>query len=66
MSGGTDRVGVMVVRIWTEGPDGALRARLTHSLDLESREERSQAAASAEEIVRIVQEWIDAFGESEN
>ena len=56
----------MVVRIWIEGSGSGLRARLTHSLDLESREERSQAAASAEEIVRIVQEWIDAFGESEN
>ncbi|HYB29498.1 MAG TPA: hypothetical protein VEF89_23005 [Solirubrobacteraceae bacterium] len=36
---GPDRAGVMVVRIWIEGPPGAIRARLTKTLDISPGEE---------------------------
>lgn len=58
---GTDRAGVMVVRIWVEGPNRSLRARLTQTLDLSTREQTSSAAASTEEVLAIVREWVSAF-----
>ena len=58
---GSDRTGVMVVRIWMEGGDGSLRARLTETLDLSTHEETARAASTVEEIVDIVSGWIEAF-----
>lgn len=58
---GTDRAAVMVVRIWVEGPERSLRARLTQTLDLATREETSQVAATTEDVLTLVREWITAF-----
>jgi hypothetical protein len=58
---GNDRAAVMVVRIWVEGSDRSLRARLTQTLDLATREETSHVAATTEDIVALVREWIAAF-----
>ena len=61
MSAGTDRVGVMVVRVWIEEPSGFFRARLTRTLDVNVREQTMQVASTSEEILAIVGEWLDAF-----
>ncbi len=58
---GSDRTGVMVVRIWIEGSDGSLRARLTETLDLSTHEETARAASTLEEIVDIVSSWVETF-----
>jgi hypothetical protein len=58
---GTDRAAVMVVRIWVEGPDNSLRARLTQTLDLGTREQTSHVAATVEEVLALVRDWIGAF-----
>jgi hypothetical protein len=51
----------MVVRIWIEGSDGTLRARLTETLDVATREDSARAASTLEEIVDIVRAWVEAF-----
>lgn len=51
----------MIVRIWIEGSDGSLRARLTETLDVTTREETTRAASTLEEIVEIVSTWVDGF-----
>ena len=56
----------MVVRLWIESPDVGLRARLTYSLDLNDPEQTSEAAGSAEEVMRIVHNWVEAFRERTN
>jgi hypothetical protein len=54
-------VGVMVVRVWVEGPDRRLTARVTQTLDVTEREQTVRAAATPEEVEAIVREWIAAF-----
>jgi hypothetical protein len=56
-----ERTGVLLVRIWTESTTGSLRARITQTLDVERREQTSQAVATVEQILTTVREWIDAF-----
>lgn len=54
----------MIVRIWLEsGHEQGLRARLTESSDLASREQASHSAASVDEIVALVREWAERFAE---
>ena len=62
MNPDTGRVGVIVVRAWTEAADDSLRARITWTLDVSrSGEEESHAAASIEQVLAAVREWLDAF-----
>lgn len=61
MSPALERVGVMVIRIWTEGRDSQLRARLTHTLDIAARNERSDAMTSPEQVLKAVSQFVDAF-----
>jgi hypothetical protein len=61
MTPGADRVGVMVVRIWIEGSSGSVRARMTQTLDVTSRDHPSQVAVSPEQILDAVGDWIQAF-----
>lgn len=53
---------MMIVRLWLEtGHEQGLRARLTESSDLASREQVTHAAASVDEIVDIVRAWAQRF-----
>lgn len=61
MTSDAERTGVLVVRIWTESANRSLHARVTSTLDLDGRAQESQAAASPEQILTTVREWIDAF-----
>ncbi len=57
-----ERAGVMIVRIWLErGHENGLRARLTESSDLASREQTTHSAASVDEIVELVRTWAESF-----
>jgi hypothetical protein len=58
--------GLLVVRIWLEngvgnGTQTGLRARITHLLDVDSREENVRVVSSVPEIRREVEAWLDAF-----
>jgi hypothetical protein len=57
-----ERAGVMIVRIWVEqGNEGRLRARLTESSDLASRQQTTHSAATVDEIVALVRGWAETF-----
>jgi hypothetical protein len=57
-----ERTGVIVVRVWLEaGADDGLRARITAVRDLESEEVDNAAASSVEEIVDVVQRFVESF-----
>lgn len=57
-----DRVGVLIVRVWSEGPlSGGLRARITRTLDLSTGEEVVTSASDPQTILVTVQEWLEAF-----
>jgi hypothetical protein len=55
-------VGVIVVRVWLEQrATPALRARLTHTVDLAAGEQRVSAAAGADDICAQVRAWLQDF-----
>jgi hypothetical protein len=57
-----ERTGVIVVRVWLEaGADNGLPARITAVRDLESEEVDNAAASSIEEIVDLVQRFLESF-----
>ena len=59
---GNDRSTVIVVRAWIESdPNARLRARLITSSDPSSDEQTITVAASVEEVVTAVREWLEAF-----
>jgi hypothetical protein len=54
---------VLIVRAWIEDSlgRGGLRARITRTIDVSSEEKVETAAASREEVVHAVEEWLDEF-----
>jgi hypothetical protein len=56
-----NRTGVMVVRVWIEVESGGLRARLTGTHDIAHDEETTVTAATVDDIVAIVRDWVEAF-----
>jgi hypothetical protein len=62
-----ERAGVIVIRVWIEGDAvTGLRARITAAVDLaaadrEPREQTVAVAASIEEVLAAVGDWLAAF-----
>jgi hypothetical protein len=57
-----DKAGLLVIRIWVEhSAPLELRARLTSTLDLSSRDELVTTAGSVKEIEDLVRTWLEAF-----
>jgi hypothetical protein len=59
----TERVGVLVVRVWIEADangDG-LRARLSSRLDIDEEGEQTSAAGSIDDIVDQARAWLKRF-----
>lgn len=55
-------MGLLIVRAWVEADSGrGLRARITQTLDLETREESVTLASSVDEVVAAVRVWLDAL-----
>jgi hypothetical protein len=50
---------MLVLRVWCEGGDGRLRARITDSSDVFSGEQRTLAAGGVDEICAVVREWLE-------
>jgi hypothetical protein len=62
MSPDPERVGVIVIRVWREPPEGSLRARITWKVDVTSADEAvSRPAAGVEQILDAVRGWLDAM-----
>ena len=55
-----DRVGVLVVRVWTER-DGQIRARITSSTDVLRAESQVRASGTVEDISAVIKEWLERF-----
>jgi hypothetical protein len=52
----------MVIRVWVERDATApFRARVTRTLDIESRDEIVSGAASVEEVCAIVHAWLGDY-----
>ncbi len=58
-----DRTAVLVIRAWLEEglEDAEVRARITESLDITSRERAEKAIAGEEHILAAVAEWLQSF-----
>jgi hypothetical protein len=54
-----ERIGVAVVRVWTE-PGGGFRGRITTTVDVAERDEEVAAAASPEELIALLKAWLEA------
>jgi len=57
-----ERAGVIVIRAWSED-GGRVRARVT-ATDLSVAEESVTAAEGVDEIVELVQAWLERFSSS--
>jgi hypothetical protein len=55
------RTGILIVRAWSEGPSWNLRARIIRTVDVESDYQTVGSASSADEICRIVHEWVEVL-----
>jgi hypothetical protein len=56
-----ERSGILVVRAWIEGDPPLLKARISHTVDLEEAEPEQTVAASAEQIHEEVSRWLAAL-----
>jgi hypothetical protein len=55
-----ERTGVLVVRVWLEGPpETGFRARVTSTPDLAGHEEFAVTAATPEDVYRAVRIWLE-------
>ena len=57
------RTGVLVVRVWTEGPETAFRARITGTEDILGAAWSTRVVGSAAEVVAVVDGWLEDFVE---
>jgi hypothetical protein len=58
----SDRVGVIVIRVWEPaGEPGQLRARITEVTDLATGEPVVTAASDHRAILAYVEAWLSAF-----
>jgi hypothetical protein len=68
MEPAVERIGVMVIRIWTEDSGRELRARLTRTLDISTTQDRSEAVVGPEGVCaavgRFIEEFLDAGAEA--
>ena len=59
---GERQTALLVVRAWIEGsPETGFRARVTTSLDLDTREQTITAAGSVDAVMAAVRRWLDEF-----
>ena len=56
-----ERSGVLVVRAWVEGDPPQLKARLTHTTDVNRHEEESATVSSARGIHAEIDRWLAAL-----
>jgi hypothetical protein len=57
---GAGRGAVMVIRAWVED-DGRLRARITKTLDVASRNEETTVVLGTDQVLAQVERWLQAF-----
>jgi hypothetical protein len=61
MAGVRERTGVLVLRAWIEGDPPQLKARITQTIDVATREPVSTTASTPEQIFTAVRRWLEEF-----
>jgi hypothetical protein len=56
-----ERTGVLVLRVWIEAGSDEFRARITAESELGSADRVTAVAASMEEILDFIRDWVDEF-----
>jgi hypothetical protein len=56
-----ERVGLLIVRAWLEGPEQRLIARITRTLDVLDQPVTVSTVGSVEDMYIAIQEWLDAM-----
>ena len=56
-----ERVALLIVRAWLEGPEQRLIARITRTLDVVDQPVRVSAVGSVEDLYQAVQDWLDGM-----
>jgi hypothetical protein len=54
-----ERVGLLIVRAWLQGPDQRLVARITRLPDIREQHPTVSVAGTAEEVFAVVGEWLE-------
>jgi hypothetical protein len=54
---------VLVIRGWIEGEPPSLRLRITQTLDVAARDEKSTVTADVDEACAVVRRWLEALAE---
>jgi hypothetical protein len=62
----SERVGLLIIRAWLEGPDKRLIARITETLDVVDQPARVRVVGTAEEVHEAVQDWLKGLRSSRN
>jgi broad specificity phosphatase PhoE len=60
-----ERVGVMVIRLWSEESDTDVRARLTRTLDIVEAQEETNAVVGTDAVLTAVRQFVEAFRDSQ-
>ena len=61
LSGETERVGVLVIRVWMEPADATLVARISGRSDVLVDGDTSMTVTGSEAVGRVVDDWLVAF-----
>jgi len=56
-----DRVGVLVVRVWSEEGVPEWRARITRTTDVHSGKLTMATLASVDDVCQMVRDWLGEF-----
>jgi hypothetical protein len=60
------RVGLLIVRAWLEGPDQRLIARITETLDVVDQPATVRIVGTAEDIYAALHYWLEGLGALRN
>lgn len=52
--------GLMILRLWTE-PGERMRVRITRVVDLGSEESVTTYSATRDQVVEVVEDWLDSL-----
>ena len=56
-----ERTGVLILRVWIEAGSGEFRARITAESELGSGERLTVVAATLEEVLELITDWVKEF-----
>ena len=58
-TGASDRIGILVIRAWLEGPDQRLIVRIMKTSDVANQSVTVTVAGTAEDLSATVRAWLE-------